>query len=56
LPPVYHDDDISAFDCGSEIARRALNRSEPTILAFDIHPTALEFQRASNRQYRGAAA
>ena len=40
IAPGYHDDDIGAVDRGSEIARRALDCSEPTILAFDIHTAA----------------
>ena len=40
IAPGYHDDYIGAVDCGSEIARRALNRSEPTLLAINIHPAA----------------
>ena len=40
IPAGHNDDDVGAVDCGSKIARGALNRSEPALLAFDIHPAA----------------
>jgi hypothetical protein len=39
-PSGHNDNDISTIDCGSEIARRALDRSEAASLALDIHPAA----------------
>ena len=36
----HHDDDISAVDGRSEIARHALDRGEPVSLPLDLHPAA----------------